>query len=87
MKLSFPLIYHLLKSDTLNVPDENMVLSFLFNYHSDALDILQNCIRFGFIDLSKALSALRQSEKFGKSSAFVENLRREMARRVAPLDQ
>ena len=40
MKLSFPMIYHLLKSDTLNVPDENMVLSFLFNYHSEALDVL-----------------------------------------------
>ena len=40
MKLCFPMIYHLLKSDTLNVPDENMVLSFLFNYHSEALDVL-----------------------------------------------
>lgn len=41
MRLSFPLVYQILKSHTLRVPDENMVLSFLYHYQSDALDLLQ----------------------------------------------
>ena len=76
-------IFQILESNNLKVEDENTVLTFIYNYKDGRhIDLLINCIRYTFVDVSKLFSAIKQNNYFAESKMFKKRCVQEMDKRT-----